>query len=104
MFSTTSDCLEDFILLWVVLLECLSDNIDLIESVNIDGGLVVFVDEGFSKSNVGNLRIFTLRLAFPGSREINRFIRHDAKAGYQVKTYIQKLNFIYIRYFTLCGM
>ena len=87
MFSTTSDCLEDFILLLVVLLECLSDNIDLIESVNMDDGLVVFVGEGFSKSKVGNLRILTLRLAFPGSREINRFISHDTKAGYQVNTY-----------------
>ena len=84
MFSKTSFCLEDLILLLVVLLERLSDNKDLIESVNMDDGSVVFVEEGFSKSKVGNLLILTSRLAFPGSTEIKRFIRNDTKVGYQV--------------------
>ena len=92
MFSTTSDCLEDFIMLLVVLLECLSDNIDLIESVSIDGGSVVFVEEGFSKSNVGNLRILTLRLAFLGSRDIKRYIRYETTLRYQVNVHIHKTN------------
>ena len=84
MFSKTSFCLEDLILLLVVLLERLSDNKDLIESVNMDDGSVVFVEEGFSKSKVGNLLILTLRLVFPGSTEMKRFIRNDTKVGYQV--------------------
>ena len=104
MFSTASDCLEDSILLWVVLLRSFSDNIDLIESVSIDGGSVVFVEEGFSKSNVGNLRILTLRLAFLGSRDIKRYIRYETTLRYQVKTYIKQIDYIPIRLLTVRGM
>ena len=61
------DALISFGGLKVVVFKCLANDVDKIKLAEVVDGLSVFDEESFLKSNVGNLRILTLKLAVFGS-------------------------------------